>query len=212
MSAPTVALIYAHPYAERSLANRELLKAIDDLTFVAQRHLYDLYPEFDIDADAERAALEQVDLIVFQHPVYWYSMPALLKQWIDEVFTIGWAYGSGGQALVGKSLQWVMTTGADFRAYAPDGPHGHPFEVFVQPMRQTARFCGMEWLDPIVVHDAHADQAQVAASGQRYRQRLIDFDATRRPRAAKKTRIAPASDYLPDDDPASTQVLDTPAR
>jgi putative NADPH-quinone reductase len=44
-------------------------------------------------------------------------------------------------------------------------------------MRQTARFCGMEWAEPIIVHDAHADQAEVAAAGQRYRQRLIDFDA-----------------------------------
>jgi glutathione-regulated potassium-efflux system ancillary protein KefF len=175
MSAPTIALIYAHPYAERSLANRELLNAIDDLAFVEHRHLYDLYPDFDIDADAERAALEKIDLIVLQHPVYWYSMPALLKLWIDEVFTIGWAYGEGGKALVGKSMQWITTTGADFRAYTPEGPHGHPFEVFVAPMRQTAHFCGMKWLEPIVVHDAHADQEQVAACGQRYRQRLIDF-------------------------------------
>jgi len=208
MSAPTVALIYAHPYAERSLANRELLKAIDDLAFVRQRHLYDLYPDFDIDADAERVMLDEVDLIVIQHPVYWYSMPALLKQWIDEVFTIGWAYGSGGRALIGKSMQWVMTTGADFRAYAADGPHGHPFEVFVQPMRQTARFCGMEWLDPIVVHDAHADQAQVAAAGQRYRQRLIDFDAQHASREPKTmTRTAPTSDYLAEDEAPSTDRI-----
>jgi glutathione-regulated potassium-efflux system ancillary protein KefF len=176
MSAPTVALIYAHPYAERSLANRELLNAIDDLDFIDRRPLYDLYPDFDIDADAERKRLEAVDLIVLQHPVYWYSMPALLKLWIDDVLTLGWAYGKGGTALQGKQMQWVTTTGADFSAYSPEGPHGHPFEVFVAPMRQTARFCGMEWLEPIVVHDSHADQAQVAACGQLYRQRLIAFN------------------------------------
>ena len=173
--APTVALIYAHPAAERSLANRELLTAIEDLAFVARRPLYDLYPDFDIDAESEREHLEAVDLIVIQHPVYWYSMPALLKQWLDEVFAMGWAYGAGGTALAGKHLQWVVTTGADFRAYAPDGPHGHPFEVFSASMRQTALFCGMHWDEPIVVHDAHADQAQVRSAGERYRQRLIDF-------------------------------------
>ena len=182
MSAPTIALIYAHPYAERSLANRELLAALEDLAFIDHRPLYDLYPDFDIDADVERAHLEAVDLIVLQHPVFWYSMPALLKQWIDEVFAPGWAYRSdaadrGGDRLAGKSLQWVVTTGADFKAYAADGPHGHPFDVFTAPLRQTARFCGMHWLEPIVVHDAHADQAQVAAAGQRYRQRLVDFHA-----------------------------------
>ena len=175
MSKPTVALIYAHPYAERSLANTELLKSINDLQFIDRRPLYDLYPDFDVDAEAERKHIAKVDLIVLQHPVYWYSMPSLLKQWIDEVFSLGWAYGQGGRALQGKHMLWVVTTGADSRAYAPDGPHGHPFEIFTAPVRQTERFCGMEWLDPIVVHDAHADQNQVAACGALYRERLLEF-------------------------------------
>ena len=175
MPAPSIALIYAHPYAERSLANRELLAAVDDLAFVDRRPLYDLYPDFDIDIEGEQHMLAAVDTIVLQHPVYWYSMPALLKLWIDEVFALGWAYGTGGDALAGKRLQWVVTTGADFKAYAPEGPHGHPFEVFHAPMRQTARFCQMEWLEPIVVHDSHADQAQVRAAGQRYRERLLSL-------------------------------------
>lgn len=177
MPSPTVALIFAHPYAERSLANRELLSAVEDLTFVDRRPLYDLYPDFDIDIEAEQQRLEAVDLIVLQHPIYWYSMPALLKLWIDEVLAFGWAYGDGTRALAGKRLQWVVTTGADFKAYSAEGPHGHPFDVFAAPMRQTALFCGMQWQEPIVVHDAHADQAAVAATGRRYRQRLLDFDA-----------------------------------
>ncbi len=179
MSAPTVALIFAHPYAERSLANRELLKAIDDLSFVERRPLYDLYPDFDIDIEAEQGRLETVDTMVLQHPVYWYGMPALMKLWIDEVFTMGWAYGEGAAALKGKRLQWVATTGGDFDAYSKDGPHGHPFEAFVAPMRQTALFCGMDWLEPIVVHDAHSDQAEVAAAGQRYRAPLLTFETAR---------------------------------
>lgn len=194
MTAPTVALIYAHPYAERSLANRELLAAIGDLSFVDRRPLYDLYPDFDIDADAERDRLAAVDVIVLQHPVYWYSMPALLKLWIDEVFSIGWAYGDGGAALVGKHLQWVVTTGGDFRAYTPEGPHGHPFELFVAPMRQTARFCGMHWQEPIIVHDAHSDQAAVAAAGQRYRQRLLALHGQR---SKPAPTIAPARGGIP---------------
>lgn len=175
MPGATVALIHAHPFAERSLANRQLLASVDGLPFIARRDLYDLYPDFDIDVEAEQAVLAAADLIVLQHPVYWYSMPALLKLWIDNVFAVGWAYGNGGKALVGKNLQWVVTTGGDFRAYSPDGPHGHPFDVFIAPMRQTARFCGMHWMEPIIVHDAHSTQAHVAEAGGRYRQRLIDF-------------------------------------
>jgi glutathione-regulated potassium-efflux system ancillary protein KefF len=185
MAKPNVVLIYAHPYAERSLANRELLKSIEDLSFIDRRPLYDLYPDFDVDADLERSRLAKADLIVLQHPIFWYSMPALLKHWIDEVLSLGWAYGRGGRALHGKRLLWVVTTGADFDAYAPDKPHGHPFDVYTAPMRQTALFCGMQWEEPIIVHDAHADQAQVAACGALYRERLLAFAP--QPKAGHKT-------------------------
>ncbi len=175
MSDANIALIHAHPYAEQSLANRELLAAIDELSFVTRRSLYDLYPDFDIDVDAEQRALASADLIVLQHPIYWYSMPALLKLWIDDVFALGWAYGEGGTALVGKSMQWIVTTGGDFHAYTPEGPHGHPFEAFIAPVRQTALFCGMHWQEPLIVHDAHADREHVVEAGQRYRERLLGF-------------------------------------
>ena len=199
MPAPTIALIYAHPYAERSLANRELLAAIDDLSFIDRCPLYDLYPDFDIDIEAEQRRLAAVDVVVLQHPVYWYSTPALLKLWIDEVLALGWAYGKDAQALAGKKMQWVVTTGGDFRAYTPEGPHGHPFDVFVAPMRQTARFCKMHWLEPIVVHDSHADQAQVREAGARYRQRLVDLDAEHGPGHRHGAgRAAAAPPALPD--------------
>ena len=175
MSDANIALIYAHPYAEQSLANRELLAAIDDLSFVTRRSLYDLYPDFDIDVHAEQRALASADLIVLQHPIYWYSMPALLKLWIDDVFALGWAYGEGGTALVGKSMQWVVTTGGDFCAYTPEGPHGHRFEAFIAPVLQTARFCGMHWQEPLIIHDAHADREHVAEAGRRYRECLLGF-------------------------------------
>lgn len=175
MSNATVALIYAHPFAERSLANAALLATIADLPFVARRDLYDRYPDFDIDVEAEQKLLESARLVVLQHPIYWYSMPALLKLWIDDVFALGWAYGEGGSALTGKDLLWVATTGGDTSAYVPDGPHGHPFGDFIHPIQQTAAFCGMRWLDPIIVHDAHADRGHVAASGALYRERLMKF-------------------------------------
>jgi glutathione-regulated potassium-efflux system ancillary protein KefF len=58
--------------------------------------LYDLYPDFDIDVDAEQAALKHADLVVWMHPIYWYSVPAMLKHWFDVVLLRGWAYGEGG--------------------------------------------------------------------------------------------------------------------
>lgn len=170
---PMIYLLHAHPHPLRSRANRALLAAVEDLPSVTVRSLYDAYPDFAIDVERERAALAAAHTVVWQHPLYWYSVPGMLKHWFDEVLGLGWAYGAGGTALHGKRALWVVTTGADAPAYTPEGPHAHPFPTFEPPIRQTARFCGMEWLEPIVVHWAHRiSEADLAARARAYRERL----------------------------------------
>jgi glutathione-regulated potassium-efflux system ancillary protein KefF len=151
-----------------------LLAAVRDLPGVQVRSLYNLYPDFDINVDAERDALLAADLIVWQCPFYWYGLPSLLHLWIEKVLAHGWAYGAGGTAVRGKLVLWVATTGAPEEAYAPGEMHGHSFETFVPAVSQTARFCGMRWLDPpIIVHGAHRmGSAALQAAGAAYRQRL----------------------------------------
>lgn len=170
---PMILVLQAHPYPDRSRANRALGRAIAGLPRVEIRSLYDLYPDFSIDVEDEQRALSACSVVVWQHPLYWYTAPALLKLWFEKVLTLGWAYGRGGRALVGKSCLWVTTTGADEDAYQVDGVHQHTFEAFTPVVRQTAQFCGMIWLDPIVVHGAHIkDAAEIEAAGARYRARL----------------------------------------
>lgn len=167
-------LIFAHPYPDRSRANRALLDAVADVEDLAVRSLYDLYPDFDIDVAAEQSALLAAELIVWQHPMYWYSVPGLLKHWFDRVLARGWAYGDGGQALVGKRCLWVTTAGGDETAFSAQGMHGHPFGVFAPQVEQTARFCGMLWLDPVTVLGAHRlSPAELARAGRGYRERLL---------------------------------------
>ena len=86
-----ILVVLAHPYPDRSYANRALLASLDGLAGVEVRSLYDLYPDFAIDAAAERAALAAASVVVWQHPIYWYSVPALLKLWFEKVLTPGWA-------------------------------------------------------------------------------------------------------------------------
>jgi glutathione-regulated potassium-efflux system ancillary protein KefF len=173
-----IALIYAHPYPRRSRANRALLGATADLPFVVVRQLYELYPDFAIDIGAEQALLAQAHTVVWQHPLYWYSVPPLLKLWFDKVLAHGWAYGDGGTALRGKGCLWVATTGGTTATYASDGIHGFAFERFVPPLEQTARFCGMDWHEPIVVHGAHrVDDSSLSEAGARYRERLTMLEA-----------------------------------
>lgn len=148
-------LIYAHPYPKRSRANRVLLNAVEGLAGLEVRSLYDLYPDFGIDVEAEQSALAGAELVIWQHPMYWYSVPGLLKHWFDKVLARGWAYGEGGTALRGKSCLWVATTGGDEHAFTSQGMHEHLFQAFVPHVEQTARFCGMRWLEPLIVHGAH---------------------------------------------------------
>lgn len=168
-----ICLLYAHPYPDRSRANRALLSAIDGMPDVDLRRLYDLYPDFAIDAEAEQEALLRAHTVVLQHPLYWYSVPGLLKHWFDKVLTVGWAYGSGGTALHGKTCLWVATAGAPEQGFSREGIHARPFSDFVPPVEQTARFCGMRWVDPIIVLGAHriSDRA-LAEHAARYRSRL----------------------------------------
>jgi len=171
-----IVLVYAHPHPARSIANRALLAAVRDLPGLELRSLYDLYPDFSIDIEAERAVLSAARLVIWQHPLYWYSVPALLKLWFEGVLGEGWAYGEGGAALAGKDCLWVTSTGALEEAYAATGKHGLPFATFVPPVQQTARFCGMNWLEPIVVHGAHrSGQEGLQRAAAAYRNRLQPF-------------------------------------
>lgn len=178
MTDAPVVLIFAHPYPDRSIANRRLLEAVDDLAGVNVRSLYDLYPTFDIDVSGEQAALAQAEVVVLQHPLYWYSVPSLLKHWFDKVLARGFAYGPGGKALWGKRCLWVVTTGGDDQAFSVHGMHGRPFREFVPVVEQTALFCGMSWEEPLVVHGAHrlAD-AELAFAARSYRERLEQLAA-----------------------------------
>ena len=169
-----ILVLYAHPYPRHSRACQALLSAVQNLPDLETRSLYDLYPDFDIDVAAEQAALSRADLVVWLHPIYWYSAPSMLKHWFDVVLLRGWAYGAGGAALHGKQCLWAVSTGGDEESYSAAGMHQQPFENFIAPIEQTARFCGMQWHEPVVVHGAHTvGDAELAALADNFRSRLL---------------------------------------
>jgi glutathione-regulated potassium-efflux system ancillary protein KefF len=170
-----VLVIAAHPQLEHSRVTRALLQALAraDPARVAVRPLYALYPDYFIDVAAEQAALQQVRLVVWLHPVHWYSMPPLMKLWLDETLAFGWAYGPGGEALRGKDLWLVASTGGPEDSYRPDGYNRYFFDAFLYPYEQTAALVGMRWLPPLVLHGAHRiGDAELAAHAALFVQRL----------------------------------------
>ena len=155
VSASSILVVYAHSAPHRSRVNRRLAEAAAELPNVVLRDLYETYPDFHIDVEQEQKLLEAADLVVFQHPIQWYGMPSLMKEWLDVVLEHDWAYGPAGHALRGKVNWLVTTTGGVDAAYQEGGYHQHPFAAFLPPYEQTARLCGMRWMAPLVLHGAH---------------------------------------------------------
>lgn len=152
---PRACVLAAHPNWRESRVNRLLADTARAVPGVQVRDLYGRYPDYDIDVEAEQQAVAAADLIVLLHPLQWYSMPALMKLWMDEVLRYGWAYGRNGLALNGKDLWLVTTTGGPEASYHPQGYNRYFFDAFLPPYEQTAALCGMRFLPPLVLHGAH---------------------------------------------------------
>jgi glutathione-regulated potassium-efflux system ancillary protein KefF len=192
---PDVLVIVSHPSLEHSRINRALLEAAGALAVAdgqrfAVRDLYRLYPDYLIDVATEQALLAQARLVVWLHPVHWYSMPPLMKLWLDEVFSFGWAYGPGGQALHGKDLWLVASTGGPEDSYHPTGYNRYAFDAFLPPYEQTAALTGMRWLPPLLLHGAHrVNDGELADHARLFAERLASH-----PRWPEIDSLEPALD------------------
>jgi len=149
-----VLTLFAHPSANRSEVNRPMAEAAAALEGVTFVDLYAEYPTFEIDVDREQARLLAHDVICFQHPLYWYSTPALLKEWQDLVLEYGFAYGTGGTALRGKLFFDALTAGGPEAAYCSQGYNHFTIRELLQPLEQTAALCGMIYLPPFALFGA----------------------------------------------------------
>ena len=191
-----ILVLVAHPELEQSRANRRMLleakslQAASPLGRIEVRDLYALYPDYLVDVPQEQAALAAARLVVWQQPIHWYGMPPLLKLWVDDVLTFGWAYGPGGTALRGKDLWLVASTGGPEDSYRPESYNRYSFDAFLPPYEQTAALCGMRFLPPLMLHGAHkASEAEIATHAQAYARQLADY-----PQWPELATVEPCSD------------------
>jgi putative NADPH-quinone reductase len=152
--ARSIQVLYAHHSPRRSEVNAPLAAAAADIEGVTLKDLYAEYPDFHIDVDREQADLLAHDVLVFLHPLYWYSTPAILKEWQDLVLEHGFAYGTGGTALHGKLFFDALTAGGPESAYCAVGYNHFPIGELLRPLEQTASLCGMTWLPPFALFAA----------------------------------------------------------
>lgn len=116
---------------------------------------------------AEQRRLDGVSDLVLVFPVYWWSLPALLKGWIDRVFIADWAFDIGDDGRVVPRLDHltahlVPVSGTSAASFAR---HGYTDSFRTQVERGVVEYCGMRRDATAFVHDSEStDRGAVAAA------------------------------------------------
>ena len=170
-----ILILFGHPAFRRSTINAALRKAVEGLEGITFHDLYASYPDFLIDVPHEQQLCESHDIIVFQHPFYWYSTPAIIKEWFDLVLEHAWAYGSTGNALSGKMSFQALTAGGGIDDYHAGGLNLFTIQQLTTPFRATANLCGMDWLPPFAVLGIHRGlpETECIRHAEQYRRTII---------------------------------------
>ena len=151
----SVLILFAHPVYSKSRTQRALVDRCSRMEGVTFNDLYQQYPDLYIDIKREQQLVENNDIIIFQHPFYWYSGPAMIKQWLDLVLEYTWAYGPGGNAMKGKKMMHAISSGGSKEAYGEHGVNRFSIAQFLLPYRQTAELCQVAYLPPFVLHGTY---------------------------------------------------------
>ncbi len=150
-----ILVLFAHPVEHKSRVNVKMINTIKGLDNVTVHNLYENYANFYIDVKKEQALLSEHDVIIWHHPFYWYSAPAIIKEWFDLVLEHGFAYGKDGEALKGKWALNAITTGGREESYQSGGLNRYSLHQYLLPFDQAAYLCKMDYLPPFVIHGVH---------------------------------------------------------
>jgi len=168
-----ILILFFHPLLHKSRVNRVLINAVNELGGVNCRFMYDLYPDYQIDVREEQELLMQHDIIIWQHPFYWYSAPSLLKEWLDLVLEHGFAFGKEGRALEGKQVMSAISTGGRRDIYGSEEKVKFSVRALLAPFEQTANLCRMHYLPPFVSHGTYLlNEEQIRNTAEEYKRVL----------------------------------------
>jgi len=197
-----ILVLNAHPDLSKSRINRAWFDALSQSGTVTIRELANIGgPEMKFDPKSEQELLLAHDRIVFQFPFYWYSAPPVMKAWMDQVLSYGFAYGPGGEKLKGREFLLLVSTGGPADSYGAGGYNNFSMDEMLKPFQQTAILTGMTYLRPFVAHGmAVADADQIEANVPIMLAHLTDPELDPR---VKQARLLKALE----DDPAKAAAV-----
>jgi len=163
-----------HPNLAESNVNKAWMKRLEKED-VTVNNIYERYPNWEIDVEKEQELLLKHDRIVFQFPFYWYSTPPLMKKWLDDVLTFGWAYGTNGTQLHGKEFVLAISVGGPQKSYRAGGYNNYTISELTKPLQQTANLTGMKFLTHFVQYNSVvATEKEISESSKDLVQHIKD--------------------------------------
>jgi NAD(P)H dehydrogenase (quinone) len=143
------------------------------------------------DIAREQEKLLWADAVILQFPLWWFSMPAILKGWVERVYAYGFAYGVGEHSdtrwgdrygegmLAGKRAMLIVTTGGWESHYSARGINGPMDDVLFPIQHGILYYPGFDVLPPFVIHrTSRVDEAGFSAACDALGQRLDDLWTT----------------------------------
>ena len=146
-----ILVVVAHPNLADSEVNKTILQQLSKMERVTIDNIYAKYPDFQINVTNEQELLIDHDIIIFQFPLYWFSSPALLKQWQDDVITSAFSIGENNK-MKGKKLMVVTSVGGTKDDYRHDGLMNVTMDEVLAPYEAFARLTEMHYLSPFVTY------------------------------------------------------------
>ena len=149
-------VIASHPYPGQSRVIKALQQTAVNAKNVTVRNLETLYGSHmdGFDIREEQNACENADRIVYLFPLHWFNLTPMLKAYLNEVWAYGWAFGPGGNALRNKEMLVVTSAGASEHAYSAEGSVRSTINDVLTPMKASALYVGMKYLEPLVLYNA----------------------------------------------------------
>ena len=139
-------LVVGHPRLGESTTQQFLKAAAGECSNVTWHEL-----QLPFEVTQEQALIQQHDRIIVQFPLYWYSAPAVVRQWFDEVWRMPLTTGNY-RLLRGKQLGVVVTAGAARNEFQAGGKQGATMDEVLRPYQMTARVTEMEYLPALPIY------------------------------------------------------------
>lgn len=170
-----ILVLVSHPDLKSSTVNRrwveELKKHPEQYTV---HELNTVYPDGKIDVEKEQRLVEAHGNLVLQFPVFWFNCPPMMKKWLDDVLTHGWAYGSNGDdKLAGRKVALAVTAGIKEEDYRGTGRYRYTLAQLLAPFETAFRYTGADYRSFFAFYGAEYEPSAEAV--EKSAQDYVDF-------------------------------------